>query len=114
MIDKETFRDNFRYYDKGIVLQVIDMFLADYQDTFTGLQASIDNLDFDGIDNIAHSFKSNVAYMSAEVSELARIIEHKGKDKNNDGLQAAFEKLKAGTSLMVNELVEMRQEYEGV
>jgi HPt (histidine-containing phosphotransfer) domain-containing protein len=111
MIDKEAFRENFKYYDKEIVLQVIDMFLADYAGIFEELQVSINNMDFNAIDNIAHSFKSNVAYMSAEVSELARILEHKGKDKNGEGLQLTFDKLKAGTALMVNELAEMRQEY---
>jgi HPt (histidine-containing phosphotransfer) domain-containing protein len=112
MIDKEKFRDNFKYFDKGTIVQVIDMFLEEYLDRFAELQENINNLDFVAIDNNAHSFKSNVVYMSAEMGELARILEHKGKDQDSGDLQPLFDQLKAGTILLVAELPEMRKEYE--
>jgi HPt (histidine-containing phosphotransfer) domain-containing protein len=112
MIDKEKFRENMKYYDKGTVAQVIDMFLADYNDVFVQLQASIDNMDFSSIDHIAHSFKSNVAYMSGELSEQARILEHKGKDQDGSGLQNIFDNLKSGTLVLAEELQEIKKEYE--
>ena len=112
MIDKEKFRDNFKYYDKGIVLQVIDMFLAGYPDRLKELQANINTMDFVKIDHNAHSLKGEVAYMSSEVSELARVMEHKGKDKDGNGLQDTFDKLRSGTLILAGELNQMRTEYK--
>lgn len=111
MIDKETFRDNFKYYDKAIVLQVIDMFLEEYNDRFTVLEQNIRDLDFKNIDHNAHSLKGVVTYMSTELYELARILEFKGKECESSGLQETFDTLKQSTLQLAEELVEMRKEY---
>jgi HPt (histidine-containing phosphotransfer) domain-containing protein len=112
MIDKENFRNNFRYYDKEIVAQVIEMFLEEYEGRFIELQKNIDDQDFEKIDHNAHSFKGVVTYMSPDLYELARILEFKGKEKDSSGLQETFDQLRNGTVELVSELAELLAEYQ--
>jgi HPt (histidine-containing phosphotransfer) domain-containing protein len=111
MIDKEAFRENMKYFDKNIVLQVIDIFLDGYKDRLTNLEKNIKDIDFHGIDNNAHSLKGEVAYMSQELAEMARKLEHKGKEQDSEGLQELFESLKKGCEEFSVELSEMRSEF---
>lgn len=113
MINKENFRNNFQYFDKSVVLQVLDIFLSEYQDRFNELEKNISELDFKSIDNNAHSFKSNVAYMSEELHELARILEFKGKEQDSSNLRECFENLKTATLLIIDDVIELRKEYGG-
>lgn len=111
MIDKNLIRENLRYYDKPVIVQIMDMFIDDYPIRFEELQKSIANLDFAGIDHNAHSLKGVVAYLSPEVFELARKLEQMGKNKTSEGLQEAFGMLKTGILELVEVLQDMRTEY---
>lgn len=111
MINKENFRDNMKYYDKSIVLQVIDIFLTEYTDRLTELQNSVTNLDFDAIDHHAHSFKGVVTYMSPELAERARTLEYKGKEKDASALEEIMKLLRDGTFELAIELEDVRVEY---
>jgi len=111
MINKESFRDNFRYYDKSIVLQVIDIFLDEYPDRLIELEKNVSELDYPAIDNNAHSFKGAVAYMSPLVAELARKLEFMGKEQSNGGIIETFEELRSVTRLLANDLKDIRTEY---
>lgn len=113
MINKENFRNNFQYFDKSVVLQVLDIFLSEYQDRFNELEKNVSELDFKAIDNNAHSFKSNVAYMSEELHELARILEFKGKEQDSSDLRESFDNLKSATLLIIDDVIELRKEYGG-
>ena len=87
MIDREKIEENFRDYDKEVIAQVMDIFLDEYDDHLKQLQKYIIELDFDGLNHRAHSFKGVLAYMSAELSQLSGILEVKGREKIGRGLQ---------------------------
>jgi len=111
MIDKESFRENFRYYDKNIVLQVIDIFVMEHQDRLRELETNVADIDFTAIDNNAHSFKGVLTYMSPVVAEIARKLEYKGKEKDNSGLTKLLDELRVATLQLVEGLHEIRPEY---
>lgn len=111
MINREKFKENFRYYDNEVVVEIMDIFLHEYADNLEVLQQSVDQLDFDAINHKAHAMKGVVSYMSPELSELCFKLEKMGKDKNSHDLQLAFRLLKEGILEIVPELKTIRQEY---
>jgi HPt (histidine-containing phosphotransfer) domain-containing protein len=111
MFDKEFFRNNFKYFDKHVVLESIDMLLSEYEERLAELQKNIHDLDFKAIDDNAHSIKGVVGWMSEGLYELARIVEFKGKESDSNGLQEAFNNLEQGTIELADALQEMRKEY---
>ncbi|NVO19538.1 MAG: Hpt domain-containing protein [Bacteroidetes bacterium] len=112
MLDKEKFTDNMKYYDKEIVVQVIDMFLEQYPGRLKDLQSDILEMDFSKIDNHAHSLKGEVTYMSAEMAEVARKLEFKGKEKDGTGLNELLDALNEGIPILAKELTEFKKEYQ--
>jgi HPt (histidine-containing phosphotransfer) domain-containing protein len=112
MIDKDLIRENLRYYDKSVVAQIIDLFIDECPIRFENLRKSIEEIDFESIDEHAHSLKGVVAYLSPEIFELASKLEHLGKDRLTDGLQQVFDELRTGTFQLVTALREMRNEYD--
>jgi HPt (histidine-containing phosphotransfer) domain-containing protein len=112
MIDKAEFRDNFNHYDKRVILRIIDIFINEYPDRFVVLQKNINELNFVSVHHNAHSFKGIVTYMSPDLTDLARRLENMGKEKDGNGLQELYDELKDGTLILVNELIDLRKEYE--
>jgi HPt (histidine-containing phosphotransfer) domain-containing protein len=111
MIDKENFKENFKYYGNEVVVQVLDIFLDEYSENLSILQKSIIELDFEKLDQKAHALKGVVAYMSEELSALCFELEQKGKDKIGEGLQPIYDQLDKGIREMVVELKVLRMEY---
>ena len=101
-----------KYYDKEIVVQVIDMFLEQYPSRLSDLQADISEMDFYKIDNHAHSLKGEVTYMSAELADIARRLEFKGKERDSSGVQELLDTLAAGIPALANELMDLKKEYQ--
>ena len=112
MINKETFRENFQYYDKEVVVQVMDIFNNEYPQALEELQQSITVLDFPALNRKAHGLKGVVAYMSDELSGLCHELELKGAEKNTAGLQPTYNLLQDGILELVDELKLLRIEYE--
>lgn len=111
MIDKEAFRENFKYYDNEVIVQIMDIFFEEYAGNLEVIQKSILEKDFVTLNQKAHGLKGVVAYMSEELSSLCFELETKGQEKNANGLQATYDTLKAGVLEMVDELTSLRKEY---
>jgi HPt (histidine-containing phosphotransfer) domain-containing protein len=112
MINKEKFRENFQYYDKEVVVQVMDIFNNEYPQALQELQQSIAVLDFPTLNRKAHGLKGVVAYMSTELSGLCHELEQKGAEQNSEGLQPTYNLLQEGILELVDELKLLRTEYE--
>lgn len=111
MIDKEIFKENFKYYDNEVIVQIMDIFLGEYAGNLEVIQKSILELDYITLNHKAHGLKGVVAYMSEELSELCQELETKGKENNGNGLQPVFDQLKVGILELVEDLVSLRKEY---
>ena len=111
MIDKDIIRENFKYYDKSVIVEIMDIFLSEYPARFEKLQKNIIELNYSGINENAHSLKGIVSYFSPDIAELTRQIEALGKEESSDGLQQTFDSLKNGILQLVEVIKVMRQEY---
>jgi HPt (histidine-containing phosphotransfer) domain-containing protein len=110
MIDLENFNENFKYYGKQVVCEIIDIFAEEYPDRMISLQKSVADEDFDEIKFNAHSLKGVIVnFMDPEPIELARKLEEMGENKTDVGLTETFEKLRYSTLNLLNELKEYRK-----
>jgi HPt (histidine-containing phosphotransfer) domain-containing protein len=113
VIDQDLFKQNFQYFDKEIVLEIINIFIEEYPTRMQTIKKNIDEKDFDQLRFNAHSLKGVIAnFVAPEPQELARSLEMKGTNKEEEGVENLFSELKEKADLLVEELKELRQAYE--
>ncbi|MEI6575306.1 MAG: Hpt domain-containing protein [Bacteroidota bacterium] len=110
MIDWERFNEEFvQYFDKAFVLQIIDMFLAEYDARLSVIEQNILDLDFAHVKSNAHDLKSLTGNFRASLPEaLARELEQMGAENKNEGLIEVFQKLKPAVIELSQELITYR------
>ena len=112
IIDRDQFFENFKYFDKEIVLEIIDIFINEYPDRMKSLEQDISNGDFSALKFDAHSLKGVVAnFIAPEAENLARILEKKGEESDATDLESLYTELKEKTSILIEELKELRNEF---
>ncbi len=113
VIDWAQFNENFQYYDKSIIIEVIELFLEEYDTRMANLQKNIDENDFPGLAFNAHSLKSVIAnYMAPPAYELTRKLEEMAKNNVQEGISEVFSDLKITTRELLRELNEYIQSLE--
>lgn len=113
VINKEQFIDSFQYFDKEIVLEIIDIFIDEYPERIENLEISINNKDFPQLKFHAHSIKGVIANFAApEAQELARQLENKGSSEDIEGTTELFEELKRMTENMLVELEGLKVHFQ--
>lgn len=111
-INEKQFLENFQYFDKEVVLEIINIFLEEYPQRMETLQANINERDFDQLRFNAHSLKGVVAnFVAPEVQELAKTLELKGLNKDTKDLDKLFNELKTKADVMVSELKELKSHF---
>lgn len=112
IIDEQQFNESFGFFDKEIVLEIIDIFLGEYEDRLNTIKKAIDELDFPNLKFHAHSIKGVVANFAApDVHAQAKIMEDKGTNEDNTDLIENFEKLKNLTYDLIDDLKVLRENY---
>ncbi len=112
MIDQEKFKENFVYLDKEVVVEIIDIFLNEFDERFSNLLENINNQDFDGLRFNAHSLKGVIAnFMDPVTIELSTTLDEKAKNADNTGLEELYTELKKGSESLAEELREIRTEF---
>ncbi len=112
MINKELFVENFSFFDKEVVLEIMDIFINEYPERIKTLELNIKNKDSKSINFNAHSLKGVIAnFVDEETRELAKELEFKGKDANFDGIDELFQKVKLNGEILINDLKELREKY---
>ena len=105
VIDWAQFNDNFQYYDKSIIIEVINLFFEEYEPRISALQKNIDEKDFTSLAFNAHSLKSVISnYMAPSALEITRKLEELGKNQTTEGLNEVFSRLKSITLELLLEL----------
>jgi len=100
ILDMEDFLERVQD-DKELLLELLDIFTADYEVKKGQLQEAIENKDDEQIRGLAHSLKGSSGNISAKrLREIFLQIEVKAKEKD-------FEKLNGL-------LVQMRQEFDSL
>jgi HPt (histidine-containing phosphotransfer) domain-containing protein len=113
VIDKTAFMDTFQYFDKHIVLEIIDIFLNECDSRLNSIRSDIENGNMNDLKFDAHSFKGVVAnFMANETQNLARELEQRGAEGNTQGLTELLDSLVASSKLLLDDLREIRKEFE--
>ena len=111
MIDREKFNENFSFLDKEVVVEIIDIFLDEYDKRFTDLKKNIDDQDFDGLKFNSHSLKGVLAHFMDPVTiELSKSLDEKAKLEDNTGLKELYAELKKNSESLVEELQKLKSE----
>lgn len=112
MIDHEKFNEYFRHFDNETIIEVIDIFLDEYESRISALRKSIDEKDFPSIKFNAHSFKSVISnYFSGETFELIKQIEMKGQNEDLEDLEDLFIGFTEKSKKLGQELEEIKNTY---
>lgn len=112
MINKEKFQENFKYFDKEIIVEIIDLFIDEFDSRMSTIKNSIDSLDMDSLKFSTHSLKGVIANFVADVPQShARNLENKAKNNDLSDLDELYQQLYNSTEEMVEELKEIRIIY---
>ncbi|HML84482.1 MAG TPA: Hpt domain-containing protein [Bacteroidales bacterium] len=112
MIDKETFRTTYDLFDKEVVCEIIDIYIAEHPDRMKNLTAAVENCDFDALNKHAHSLKGVIANFYDDVAyHHAKALEMKGKSQEIEGAAELLAELKSSSTLLLEELKEIKKSY---
>lgn len=111
MIDRHKFNDNFQYFDKEIIVEIIDIFFSEYEERYKNLQQNVLEKDFTKLKFNAHSLKGVIAnFMDPVTIELSRKLDEMAKNKEESGLDQLYEELTQSSSDLMEELKQIRKE----
>ncbi len=112
IIDEKAFMETFQYFDKSIVVEIIDIFIQEYPDRIASISKDIESKDFARLKFDAHSLKGVISnFFAAEPQQYARELELKGASKDGEGLPELLENLSRTTKTLTEELIMMRQRF---
>ncbi len=113
IIDREQFQQNFQYFDKEVVLEIINIFIDEYPSRMEIIKKNIDEKDFDQLRFNAHSLKGVIAnFVAPEAHELARSLEMKGTNKDDEDVDSLYNALREKADMMIEELKELRADFK--
>jgi two-component system sensor histidine kinase/response regulator len=112
MIDRAEFREQFKYYDRELIVEVIDVFINELPKRLSDLQSDVEKNDFTRLVQNAHSFKGLVGtFLAAEPYEISGALEELAKKQDGTGLPALFSRLHSTSQDLARDLLEIRAEY---
>lgn len=132
MINREKFREQFSYFDKEIVVTIINIFRDEYPERIETITHCILNHDLISLRKAAHAFKGVISNfdMEGESYRLIKDIEiraHRLEEEINEGLKISememtkifadfentFANFKTASAQLFSELMEIQAEYKG-
>lgn len=120
MVDKQVFTDTYQYFDKEVIVEIIDIFIDECPNRLVVLEQNIKEANFDKLRFNAHSLKGVVANFSAppayeRMKELEKIaadlLEENGKEFNKKELLEDLYIIKEMIYEIMNDLKEIKKEY---
>lgn len=111
MIDHVKLNQNFQYFDKETIIEIIDIFFVEYPERVEKITKNIQDGDFVQLKFNAHSLKGVVANFQDPVTiELSRRLDEMAKNQEKNGLDQVFADLKTACESLMNELTKMKAE----
>lgn len=119
MVNKQNFYETYQYFDKSVIVEIIDIFISEYAERFEKLSKNITDRDFQKMRFNAHSLKGVIANFSApEPLELVRSFEKESAallDNTGEGFDESLmirnlEEIRKATVIMARQLDEIKQE----
>lgn len=111
MIDRAKFNENFQYFDNEIIVEIIDIFISEYDERYRNLRKNVDEKDFAQLKFNAHSLKGVIAnFMDPVTIEYSRRLDEMTKDKTEAGLAELYAALEKSSAQLLEELHVIRKE----
>ncbi|MDY0103970.1 MAG: Hpt domain-containing protein [Lentimicrobium sp.] len=120
MVNKQIFIDTYQYFDKAVILEIIDIFIDECPDRLTTLEQNITEASFDKLRFNAHSLKGVVANFSApaafeKVKQLEKtasdLVDNNGAGYNQKELLSNLAIIKEMVFEMMDDLKQIKAEY---
>ena len=112
-IDKGALQESFKLYDKEVIVEIIDLFFEEYPERIESLKNAIRQKNYDELKSTAHGLKGVISHFHAEDARaLAKSLEDMGANQDMTEAEPTFNKLKEKTSNMLEELKEIKKEYQ--
>ncbi len=130
MINEESFRNHFSHFDKDIVVEIIDIFIEEYDDRMEKISGFIAKHDLEALRKAAHAFKGVIgnfetdckAYQHIEAIENetrdlieevnnGRVLSEEEENEFYHDLLQHFAAFRKSSFELLNDLKEIRKEY---
>lgn len=120
MINKQLFQNNFKIFDKEVVVEIINIFFEEYPGRFEKMDKNMVEFNYKELAFNAHSLKGVVSnFASPVLFELAREVEKMAsalRDGNTDPdltyrLGLCYPKMKEATAEFFTDLTELIKHY---
>lgn len=111
MIDRSEFNEQFKYYDREVVAEIIDLFLGSYAEQLLELRTHLAGGRLDLVNMHAHTLKGLAAtFVAPAAKSLASEVEEKAGRKEAGGLPELVAQLEQAMHLMAGELKTIREQ----
>ena len=111
MIDRQKLNQNFQYFDKETIIEIINIFFEEYPVRVEKIRKNIEDGDFIQLKFNAHSMKGVIANFQDPVSiELTRKLDEMAKNQQSAGLITVFEDLTIACARLMDELTALKAE----
>lgn len=130
MINEKNFRDHFSHFDKDIVVEIIDIFLEEYDDRIDKIASFIKKHDLESLRKAAHAFKGVIANFETDceaynhieaieqetremIEEMnnGRVLSEEEENEFYHNLLQHFTDFRKSSFELRNDLKEIRKEY---
>ena len=108
-MQKDIFFSTYEDFDKSVIIEIIDIYLNEYQTKLEELLLLINSGDFESVKKAAHSIKgSNSVFYDPISTESAFKIEH-FEQKDIEKLKSLFSALKQNMETLAKELITIKK-----
>ncbi|MDP2724422.1 MAG: Hpt domain-containing protein [Bacteroidales bacterium] len=112
IINTELFNETFQYFDKEIVVEIIDIFINEYSERISKINEAIQTKNFADLKFTAHSMKGVVANFAVpELQAMARDLEIAGAEQNLNNIDEKFANFSTQSQWLVDDLTEIRSQF---
>lgn len=113
VIDETSFKETFQYFDKSIVLEIIELFITEYPERIASIKNDIASRNFDSLKFNAHSIKGVISNFFATIpQQFARELESKGAAKDGSGLEELLLQLDLSCLQLIEDLQQMKEQFQ--
>ncbi|MCF8366901.1 MAG: Hpt domain-containing protein [Bacteroidales bacterium] len=127
MINEEKFEETYEIFDKETVVEIIDLFIKEYDSRIDKITLHLDSVNFSELQKCAHAFKGVISNFETEckayeeISEIEnqcrdlmmsnRNLDEKAAKELAEQLSKIFVSFKKNSKQILNQLKEMRMKY---
>ena len=119
MVNKEEFLETYSYFDKSLLVEIIDIFLNEYEGRLEKIYKDVREHNYNDLRFDAHGIKGVIAnFCAPEAWQIAKDLEFSGNEfisNNGEGfveadVLARVDELRDSVIEMVSDLKELRDE----